>query len=218
MSSEKKKVIPLWAIRLMAFTILYVVLGGMYMFINQNNVGKPAAFLETFFDDIMPFNRYWVWPYYIYYILIGLPFLIIDNRRDLIKAVYAYIITGVITLSFYAFWPTRIFRPHVPGSDISARLVRALYDTDKPYNCFPSQHVANSFTSAFIMLKSNRKIGLFFLAFAILISLSTVFIKQHTFVDIPSGFLVALISIILVYNIGLFTKEKLQNKKCRKSI
>jgi membrane-associated phospholipid phosphatase len=67
-----------------------------------------------------------------------------------------------------------------------------VHNIDAPYNCFPSQHVAYSWLGAFIALKFNPLIGIFVTIAAILISLSTMFIKQHWFVDVLSGIAVAL--------------------------
>ncbi|MCD6502289.1 phosphatase PAP2 family protein [bacterium] len=154
---------------------------------------------STPIDDLMTFNRHWVWFYYLYFLVIGFPFLLLKNRRDIVRAIAAYSVTAAITLTFYALLRTQIIRPEVVGNDLSAKLVRAMYRWDNPYNCFPSQHVANSFTAAFILLEHKRIWGIVGFVAALLISISTILIKQHWFLDFPGGLTVAIIAYIVVY-------------------
>ncbi len=206
MSSEKKK-IPLWVVKLFAAIAFAAISGAGYLIINRMNVGSEAATLGTFVDGLFPFNRHWVWFYYLYFVAIMLPFFVVKDRHGLWKAISAYSIVCVVTLGFYALWPTIIHRPTVIGTDLSAKLLKAIYDGDKPYNCFPSQHVAYSWTAAFIALNENTRTGVAALVIAILISLSTLFIKQHWFVDVPSGIAVAALGYFLSYKI-IFNRKK----------
>ena len=194
-----KKVFPLWAYRVAALFILYAVFGGLYLTINKFQMDKIGIMLPTPIDDWMAFNRHWVWFYYLYFLVIGFPFLLLKNRRDIARAIAAYSVTAAITLTFYALLRTQIIRPEVIGNDLSAKLVRAMYRWDNPYNCFPSQHVANSFTAAFILLEHKRIWGIVGFVAALLISISTILIKQHWFLDFPGGLTVAIIAYIVVY-------------------
>ncbi|WP_307411882.1 phosphatase PAP2 family protein [Paenibacillus sp. W2I17] len=69
-------------------------------------------------------------------------------------------------------------------------MVRFVYTTDQPYNCFPSIHVLTSY----LMLRGghvfNRTIHLIIAINSILIIISTVLVKQHVVADILGGILV----------------------------
>lgn len=63
---------------------------------------------------------------------------------------------------------------------------------DKPVNCFPSLHVSVAVLAGLAFRRQNRKWGTVFLIWATLISLSTMTTKQHFFLDIVVGSLIAL--------------------------
>lgn len=75
---------------------------------------------------------------------------------------------------------------------------------DKCQNVFPSIHVYNSVGCAIAIYKCNDfKHGTLIKAFAIvtaiLITLSTMFIKQHSILDVVSACILAIIMYIFVY-------------------
>jgi len=199
MSGKTKKRFPLWAIKVLSIIVMFVVFGGGYIAINNMHEGLKGATLKTIIDDTIPLIRHWVWFYYLYFIAIVFPIFFIKTRSELWRGLAAFTITAVVSLAVYAFWRTEIIRPKIIGDDISAYLLKLVYEGDKPYNCFPSQHVAYSWTAMFIAFKQNKWAGIIALVMAILISLSTLFIKQHWFVDVPAGIMLALGSYLLVY-------------------
>lgn len=96
-------------------------------------------------------------------------------------------------VTFYIF-PTTVPRPTIISNDIFSRLVLIIYQNDNPYNCFPSVHVVNAMIVAIYVNreeKFNKIIKIISSLVAILIVLSTMFIKQHVFVDVVSGIIVA---------------------------
>jgi hypothetical protein len=97
-------------------------------------------------------------------------------------------------------FPTTVVRPDVPGDHLAAKLVRQLYEIDPPYNCLPSIHVAFSVLTFLefdrllrVQGKRNRQSvtwgagRIANLSVAILICLSTLFIKQHYSPDLIAG-------------------------------
>jgi len=199
-------------VKSLAAITVYLVITIGYVSINRLNVGREAAFLPTFLDTFFPFNRHWVWPYYFYFVLLFIPFFFIKTWRGLKAALLAYGITTAISLGFYAFWPTGIDRPLIIANDLSAKLLKFIYEGDKPYNCFPSQHVGFSWTAAVVIFQEKRTLGIIAVIAAILISLSTVFIKQHWFVDMPGGIAVAIIAWLVSYKIVFKESAKIATK------
>jgi len=201
MESKRKTPLPFWAQKLIVIAFLYSIFGIGYLSINALHAGKDAVCLKIFIDDLIPFNRHWIWFYYLYFPFILFPIIFLRDYKELTRATVFYLITAFITLIVFAFWRTTMIRPEIVGNDLSARLLKRIYDQDHPYNCFPSQHVAYSWVAAFIAVRRDRFFGYASFVIAILISLSTVFIKQHWFVDIPGGIGVALIAYLLTYHI-----------------
>lgn len=169
------------------------------MSINAMNTGKTAVYLTSELDKYIPFNRHWVWAYYLYFPFILLPILFLRDSRELFQAFIFYCITAGITLTIFALWRTGMYRPEIAADDLSARLLKGIYAKDYPYNCFPSQHVAYSFTATLVFFRRKRLYGWLALVIALLISMSTLFIKQHWFIDVPAGILVAFLAYLITY-------------------
>ena len=199
MSGKSKKAFPFWATKLLSVVGMFLVLGGAYLFTNHIHPGDPGTRLPIFIDSIIPFNRHWVWFYYLYFVAIVFPIFLIKNKPELWRGLTAYAITAIVTLAFFTLWKTEMIRPDVLGDDLSAKLLRTIYRHDKPYNCFPSQHVAFVWTAALISARLNRWAGAIVVILALLISISTLFIKQHWFVDVPGGIVVAALAYFVAY-------------------
>lgn len=211
MTQTRKNKYLFWVQKIAVIIILALITSLGYLSINRMHDGEKATFLPTVIDSMIPYNRHWVWFYYLYFPFIFLPFLFLRNRKELYRAFAFFLITAVITLTFYLFWRTGINRPKIIDEDLSARLLKAIYREDNPYNCFPSQHVAYSWTAALIFYKRNRIYGYIGFFIALCISLSTLFIKQHWFVDFPGGIAVAFLGYFLTYK-AIFKDKKIDNE------
>ena len=93
---------------------------------------------------------------------------------------------------------------------------------DKPTNVFPSIHVFNSIGCAIALIKSkkfkdNKPMHLFAIISAVLITLSTMFIKQHSFMDAVAASIIAYVLYQLIYKrehprLRQFVYSKFPNK------
>lgn len=91
-------------------------------------------------------------------------------------------------------------------------IIRFVYGRERPFealrfeplisesakNSFPSGHAAFFFALAFSIFCFNRRLGYWFLGLAMVISLARIFVGVHWPSDILGGFLVAVISILVV--------------------
>jgi len=142
------------------------------------------------------------WGYGIYY-------LISHGREVCFKFIAATLIGEIICLVIFIAVPTalcgKVVQPEVTGSDVFSKLTSLIYSLDEPNNLFPSLHCFASwmcFRGIFYIEKEKRSKGymIFSCVFSILVFASTVFVKQHVFVDIIGG--VALVEIaILIENL-----------------
>ena len=159
-------------------------------------------------DNIIPFNEYFIIPYYFWFVfIIGMlvySFLFdIPTFRRYMKYI---IITYTFTLLIYVIYPTKQdLRPPVfERNNVFTRIVGFLYGFDTNTNVCPSLHVIGSMAVYFAARKS-KLFGKFlwriaFLFMTIMICISTVFLKQHSIIDIAAGVLVSLAAYPLVYN------------------
>jgi membrane-associated phospholipid phosphatase len=155
----------------------------------------PRVLGDTFHVPELPPDRWipvvpaWSLVYgALYMFLIVLPWLVVHHREHLRRTVRAYLTIWLTSYAFFLAWPTEAPRPpEVPGEGFAAWGLRSLYDSDPPYNCFPSLHVAHSFVSASTVFLAHRRVGLAALLSAVLVAVSTLFTKQHWVADVIGG-------------------------------
>ena len=105
------------------------------------------------------------------------------------RLVRAYGLILLIAYTTYLVFPVYFERPHVEASSCDTFLISILY-LDKPYNQFPSLHVAWSRLVVHAsQLAGGPRAALGLLAAGI--SVSTVFVKEHYIVDVVYGFALA---------------------------
>ena len=90
-----------------------------------------------------------------------------------------------------------MLRPYVfPRENLCTDLVRWLYQTDTPTNVFPSLHVFNSLAACIAIhesqeLRKHRAVQWSAYVLATTIILATVFLKQHSVIDVMAAFVLA---------------------------
>jgi len=157
-------------------------------------------------DDIVPFNELFVIPYVGWYLLIvfSLGYFLFYNVENF-KGLQTYIIvTQVIAMAVYILFPTRQdLRPtEFPRDNILTDLVNIIYTADTNTGVCPSLHVGYSMgiASAWLKEKSASVTAKILVVMAvILISLSTMFIKQHSAVDVFAALPVCLVAELIAF-------------------
>ncbi len=158
-------------------------------------IGPDRAYWSVYspLDDAIPFLEFFVLPYYLWYPLLvstGLMLLLWDVPN--FKKYMRFLIIGFgAALLFCLLVPNgQDLRPESFERDnIFTRLVAMMYRMDTNTNVFPSMHVIGSVAAAVAVWKSQRlrPLRLPWLILAVAISLATVFIKQHSIVDVFGG-------------------------------
>lgn len=154
-------------------------------------------------DRRVPLRPRWIWAYLLYYPLCCAPLLfpgLMDVDGNYLRAAAGFCIQFFTAWGVFYFYPTRITRIAVEGDSPSERALRGLYAVDRGLNIFPSLHVANA---VYVACLASRFLSvewsLLFLAAAILVSASTVLIKQHYLADIPAGAALGALSYAVVF-------------------
>jgi len=180
--------------------ILGIVLlhGGVYYTVNALNSLRPSsAFinLHTFVDSWIPFVD-WTWTiYYLGDVYITVwAFVIVWRLSELAfrKAVYSYIgmiISGALiqlAVPGRAPWPN-----HLHGAQAFIHDLISM----KPYACLPSMHVALTVLPACLLFTSFRStwIRVISSGIAVLITITTLTMKEHFFLDALTGVLLGLV-------------------------
>lgn len=182
------------ALVLMGLAVFYVAASAFYPYFNHP---RPWTFSFVIsIDRLIKFTPAWIVFYVIWYAYLPIlgVMLFRQNRRLYLRWIMAMIIGIASCFAIYSIFQTTVPRPVVAGNDIFSAMVRTIYSNDKPYNCFPSIHVLTTFITmlAVSKLQDIRKI-ITGAAFIIgwLINFSTLFTKQHVFLDMMAGILLA---------------------------
>ncbi len=187
---------------------------------------RPVEYLhiiEMKIDKCIPFCEYFIIPYYLWFGYIALTviaFAFLADRKEYYRLCIMLGAGMTIFLFISYIWPNGLqLRPAtLPRDNFCTDLVRFLQKSDTSTNVFPSIHCYNSMVANAAIWKNekfSKKKGIKWisLVLCILILMSTLFLKQHSMMDL----LAALIMFVAFY-IPLYAVPELQNKKQDKKI
>ena len=138
--------------------------------------------IDTVFDDYIPFCEYFIVPY-----LLWFPY------------------QTVFLIVSYAYPNVLHLRPsEFPRENVFTDMVRWLYRTDTPTNVLPSIHVFNSLAVHMSLtnceaLRDHKGVRYGSLVLTLLIIMSTMFLKQHSVIDVCCGATLALFGYLFFY-------------------
>ena len=160
--------------------------------------------LGTALDELIPFQPAWVCIYVLSFASWFITMLLLlrgQQKQAVYRNTAAYLLTLVLTLILFLTVPAAIVRPEVPGRDFFSFATRVVYFFDQPNNLFPSLHVIASWYCWRVIDGTETGVPKWYkwfnLIFFLLVCCSILFVKQHVFVDVPSGILVAEVPILL---------------------
>lgn len=189
-----------------ALFLFFLGFGIGYFFIQKYRL--PVYFLHTRLDDLIPFCEWFAIPYYIWYLYIALPmiFFFFKYREDFVRLA-ATIFSGMyVCLFIFAAFPNAIdFRPVAfAHHDLLTWLIQFIYQHDKPTNVCPSLHCYESVAVHIALvnskpMKGHKVLKGLSLFIVIMICLSTLFIKQHSVIDVICGVLLGIPIYFFVY-------------------
>lgn len=157
-------------------------------------------------DNAIPFCEWFIIPYVFWYFYIALVLIysLKRGKREFIRA--DLLLTGCMLLPmiFCTLVPNGIELAMRPDFESLGRdnwaieMVKSIYEADSPpRNVMPSMHVSVSWALMFAVLQSEGLKGKWgikipAIIMSLLITLSTVFIKQHSILDVFAGITTAL--------------------------
>lgn len=207
MSSLKKLIKKYGHIWIMAYFAIYLP---WFLYL-EKHVTTRYHVMHSVVDDWIPFNEYFIIPYFLWFAYIAAVILwfFFTNKEDYYR-VCILLFTGMtLSLLICTLFPNGTdFRPYVdPEKNIFAKAVSLLYATDTCTNVFPSIHVYNSVAVHIGIIEANslRTTGSCCLISGVLmvsICMSTVFLKQHSIIDVAGALLLCGAVYPLVYAPG----------------
>lgn len=166
----------------------------------EKHVTRNYHVIHAEIDDEIPFIEYFIVPYLLWFVFIAAVMLYffftdVEGFYRLAKLMF----TGMtIFLIISTLVPNGLnIRPYSFERDnIFVDMVKLLYRADTPTNVMPSIHVYNSLAASIAISRSRVLqrykpvcIGAYILA--VLIILATMFLKQHSVIDVASAIVMA---------------------------
>ena len=172
--------------------LIYWPVYGLTFWLLERGLTLTYHPVEVAFDAKIPFCEFFVFPYYFWFaFLFGIH--VYTGLYDIPafkKLMYFIMITYTVTTVIYLVYPTcQNLRPTEFARDnFCVDIVKALYNFDTNTNVCPSLHVIGSFAVLFTTWNCKKlrsfKFQAVLVPLTVLISISTVFLKQHSIVDI----------------------------------
>ena len=193
------------------FSHLLLLLGWvgyfLFYFLTENFIPAERCHpMHCALDDLIPFCEIFLLAYAGWYLLVfgSLLHYLLYDVGSFKKLQYFIIITQVVAMAVYIFYPTRQdLRPeYFERDNIFTRILGLIYSIDTNTGVCPSLHVAYSIGIASVCCKDKSASllkKLLIVAAAILISLSTLFVKQHSAVDVFAALALGLVAELIVY-------------------
>ena len=163
-------------------------------FVLVEQVVEPRYIIWCPLDDLIPFCEYFIVPYATWFVeLAVIPLLLLKYDRKQYYYLCAVMFTGMtLCLGLYLIFPNGLdLRVEITLQNIFADLVRLIQAVDTPTNVCPSIHVASAMAMDLAICRSvlgqRRWVRMLANSVFVLICLSTVFLKQHSVIDIFWG-------------------------------
>jgi len=176
---------------ILLLTIIALYLGVYRLVQTMNPVGVN---LEIGLDKHIPLIPEFAVIYLLYIPMIIFVFAFYWNDYKTYRSISLMLIAVIsISILIYSAFQTEVLRPIIASTDFFSRLTNTIYKYDLPNNTFPSLHVALTSTISAFVYEKNSRVGMFLIPLTFLIILSTMFIKQHVFLDIIGGLMLAFV-------------------------
>ncbi len=176
---------------------------------------NPQYIMHSTLDDYIPFISGFIVFYVIWYAYIGWCFIYmgLHSRNEFMKF-FKFIFFGtLISYLIYTLFPNgQNLRNPLATTDAFSYTINLIRSVDPPTNVFPSLHVYNSLGVFFAVYSYYRNDKRYLsitlhLVLSLLICASTVFIKQHSILDVTASVILA----FLLY-FALYLFPRLQSK------
>ena len=187
--------------------MLYLPIHFAWYFILEQTITTDYYAIHCALDNLIPFCEWFIFPYFswfLYMVITGLYFLFNDDEafeRYLLSMFFGFFISMAIMCVF----PNgQDLRPTSYNANFAAQIMKWTQQFDTNTNVFPSMHVVGALSAWFAIarskkLKSKVWLQVFNWLLCAAIILATVFLKQHSVLDIFAGMAVCVITFFVTY-------------------
>ena len=187
------------------YIFAWLILTSAVYFTVQTLVTHSYSFM-TPIDGLIPFVPEFVWVYHtLIPVIVGTTIFSMQRRDVFFKTVIALTLSMAVLTIFHVLFPSYYPRQEIeptPYFSVSVWLVEITRQFDAACNTFPSGHVAFAWILYFCIrgsecAKRKKSIPSTYLLWAVIVSLSTLFLKQHYIFDVFAGIILAYFMVII---------------------
>lgn len=199
-----------WHALMLIYFLIYMPWFG---WLNVYSPTRPDAIeMNSTLDALIPFCEWFAIPYFLWflYIAVGYVFLFFNNRTDFLR-MCAFLYIGMTTcLIIYMVFPNyqllRADYATLGRTNLLIDSLKLLQSSDTYFNVFPSIHCLNSIGMNIALAKNEwfkKHPILIFLTTVLTISicLSTVYVKQHSILDVFGAVVLAIPLYFISYGV-----------------
>ena len=187
--------------------LLYWPIYGLFFFFVERLYDVSEYFsVYTTIDDLIPFCEIFLIPYLFWFVyLIGMHvYTLLYDVAAFRKMMYFVMITYSVTIIIYLIFPTcQHLRPtEFERDNFLTRFMTAFYTFDTNTNVCPSIHVIGSLAVMFTSFHCKdfgKGTKVAFAVIGVLIAISTVFVKQHSIIDLLAALPICAVAYILCF-------------------
>ena len=176
--------LPLRLAILVLCTLLWLI---AYFFINRLQVEpQRRRNFSLPIDRKIPFVPAFAWVYFSIEVFVLHPFLILSDERQFYWMFTCFLLNTFIFSLIHVVLPSKVERLEQANTGgIAGKMIRQWQKTCRPYGNFPSMHTGFSVP---VVIANYMALGVIAgsitLVWAVLIALSTLFLKQHYIIDV----------------------------------
>ncbi len=163
-----------------------------YGILNHLQTAETSHIMHTALDDSIPFCEWFIIPYWMWYFYIAgaTLYTLYKSKKDFLRTVtmiYLGMFGSMMICTFYPSW--HLLRPETMPDNILSWWVQFTYTLDNPAVIFPSMHVLVAFLITISLtfadcMKGKTRTKVLCWIYAVVVSASTVFVKQHSIKDV----------------------------------
>lgn len=187
------------------YVFAWLAVTSIVYFSVQAVVSDTYSFLSPL-DRGIPFIPEFIWLYHtLVPVIVGTTIFSMHRRRVFFNTIAALTLSMAVLTCFHLVLPSYYPRQELllgTDSSVSLWLVELTRQFDAACNTFPSGHVTFSWILYFCArqadsIKRANKLIYIYLLWTILVSISTLVLKQHYIFDVISGIILAYISVVI---------------------
>ncbi len=203
------------AFRHVWYLLFWPLFGLVFQLMERLWVDRNWTVMYHPLDDVIPFCELFVIPYMWWFLFLAgmVVFTLFFDRRAFVGMMKFIMLTYGITLLIYVIFPNmqELRPPEFARDNFLTRFMADFYEFDTNTNVCPSMHVSGAIAAmvASFHIKYFRSLPwrIYFVVATVLICLSTVFLKQHSVLDIPPSLLLCAIAYPISFPRKIFKKE-----------